>query len=103
MMDFSDALIHLKSGARLTRDGWNSPKAWIFLVPGSTITVQEGRPLGHAAPDLVGQTVEYLPHIDMRTASGQIVPWLASQSDVLATDWRIVLDSARRPAASRPA
>ena len=26
-------------------------------------------------------------HIDMRTADGQIVPWLASQTDLLAEDW----------------
>lgn len=28
--------------------------------------------------------------IDMRTADGQIVPWLASQTDLLANDWEQV-------------
>ncbi|MFG1976929.1 DUF2829 domain-containing protein [Nonomuraea fuscirosea] len=91
-MDFSTALIHIKAGDRVTRAGWNGAGMWVFLVPGSTITVAAGRPLGQAAPELVGQAVEYRPHIDMRTADGQIVPWAPTQSDVLADDWRLVLD-----------
>ncbi len=63
---------------------------WIFRVPGSTITVAADRPLGQAAPELVGQTIEYRPHDDMFTADGQIVPWVASQSDMDAGDWEIV-------------
>jgi hypothetical protein len=31
-----------------------------------------------------------LPYIYMSTVTGQLVPWLASQSDMLAKDWRIV-------------
>lgn len=95
-MDFSAALTHLKAGARLTRDGWNGAGMWVFLVPGSTITVAADRPLGQAAPELVGQTVTYRPHIDMKTADGQIVPWLAAQSDLLADDWLIVTEGTAR-------
>jgi hypothetical protein len=94
-MNFGDALTHLKNGQRVTRAGWNGRGMWLVLVPGSTFTVQEGRPLGQAAPELVGRTVEYRPHIDMKTVDGQIVPWIASQSDMLADDWMTVsnLDS----------
>jgi hypothetical protein len=31
-----------------------------------------------------------LPYIYMSTVTGQLVPWLASQTDMLAKDWRIV-------------
>lgn len=86
-MDFGEALTALKAGGRVTRAGWNGVGMWLVLVPGSAITVEIGRPLGNAAPELVGQQVQYLPHIDMRTTQGQIVPWLASQTDVLAEDW----------------
>lgn len=89
-MNFGDALIALKAGHRVTRTGWNGTGMWLILVPGSTITVETGRPLGNAAPDLVGQQVQYLPHIDMKTAQGQIVPWLASQTDLLCEDWKVV-------------
>ena len=32
-----------------------------------------------------------MPYIYMRTAQGDFVPWPASQTDVLASDWTIVL------------
>lgn len=35
-----------------------------------------------------GKEINYHAHIDMRTADGQIVPWLASQTDILADDWQ---------------
>ena len=37
-----------------------------------------------------GTTIEYRPHIDMKTADGTVVPWVASQSDILADDWYFV-------------
>lgn len=89
-MDFSRALELVKNGARVTRDGWNGRDMWLVLVPASDIIVSAGRPLGEAAPELIGKKVRYQAHIDMRTAQGTIVPWLASQSDLLAEDWREV-------------
>jgi hypothetical protein len=62
---------------------------WLVLVPGSTITVAADRPLGAAAPELVGQAVEYRAHIDMKTVNDEIVPWVASQTDILAEDWTV--------------
>ena len=34
--------------------------------------------------------VKLLPWVGMKTADGGFVPWLASQTDVLAEDWQIV-------------
>ncbi len=31
-----------------------------------------------------------LPYIYMKTATGELVPWLATHSDLLADDWEIV-------------
>lgn len=86
-MDFGQALGALKSGGRVSREGWNGKGMWLVLVPGSTITVAADRPLGVAAPELAGRTVEYRAHIDMRTVNDEIVPWVASQTDLLAEDW----------------
>ena len=33
---------------------------------------------------------EHLPFILMKTADNKLVPWLASQTDILAEDWQIV-------------
>lgn len=90
-MDFGDALHHLKDGSRVTRVGWNGSSMWLVLVPGSTITVSAGRPLGDAVPELVGESVEYRSHIDLKTVDDQIVPWVASQTDLLADDWAAVV------------
>lgn len=89
-MDFGQALAALKDGARVTREGWNGEGQWLILVPGSTITVAADRPLGKAVPSLVGQPVEYRPHIDIRTVGTELVPWVASQTDLLAEDWVVV-------------
>lgn len=83
-MDFSDALKIVKEGGRVARHGWNGKGMFIFLVPGSTFTVNR-EPLLSILGE--GTVVDYHGHIDMRTANGQIVPWLASQTDILADDW----------------
>lgn len=86
-MDFQQALSCLKGGRRVARQGWNGKGMFLVLVPGSEFPVTADRPFGQAAPELIGQTVKYQPHIDMFTAQGTFVPWLASQSDLLAEDW----------------
>jgi len=86
-MSFGNALLHIKSGEHVAREGWNGKGMFIFLVPGSTFKVNRPPLLG-IYPE--GTEIKYLPHIDMKTATGEIVPWLASQSDVLAEDWMIV-------------
>lgn len=88
-MTFGDALEALKSGRRVARSGWNGKGMFLMLVPGSQgLTVEEGRPLAKAGVP-VGTKFDYLPHIDMWTVQGAFVPWLASQTDMLADDWSL--------------
>ena len=86
-LTFGNALINLKLGYKLARTGWNGKSMFIFLVEGSTFQVNR-KPLLGIYP--LGTVIKYLPHIDMKTADGSVVPWLASQTDVLADDWQIV-------------
>ena len=60
---------------------------FIFLVPGSTFKVSRPPLLGVYEK---GTEINYHSHIDMKTADGMLVPWLASQTDILADDWEIV-------------
>ena len=83
-MDFSQALQLLKRGERVARSGWNGKGMFIFLVPGSTFKVNRP-PLMGIYPE--GTEVKYHAHVDMKTADGQVVPWLCSQTDLLADDW----------------
>lgn len=88
-MSFSDALAAVKQGYRLQRAGWNGKGMFVFLVAGSVFKVNR-EPLLSILGE--GTEVQYHGHIDMRTADGTIVPWLASQTDLLAEDWQIVRD-----------
>lgn len=69
MMDFGSAITALKSGKRVSREGWNGKGMW----------------LGLQSPD--ADSMMDLPYIYMRTVTGELVPWLASQTDVLSDDW----------------
>jgi len=84
-MNFSEALTSIKAGNKIQREGWNGKGMFIFLVNGSTFKVNRPPLLG-IYPE--GTEVTYHAHIDMKTADNQVVPWLASQTDLLANDWQ---------------
>ena len=86
-MSFGHAIHALKAGKRVCRSGWNGKGMFLFLVPGSTFKVNRAPLLG-IYPE--GTEINYCPHIDMKTADDKVVPWLASQTDILADDWQIV-------------
>lgn len=83
-MDFGKALEALKAGSKVARSGWNGKGMFLFLVPGSVFNVSRPPLLG-IYPE--GTEISYCPHIDMKTADDKVVPWLASQTDMLAEDW----------------
>lgn len=85
---FDTALNMLREGKKLCRQGWNGKNMYIYLAVGSKFQVSRP-PISKFVPE--GTWVEYRPHIDMRCADGSFVPWVASQSDILAYDWSIVL------------
>lgn len=86
-MNFSEALTLIKEGKKVARSGWNGKGMFVFLVPGSTFQVNRPPLLG-IYPD--GTTINYHSHIDMRTVDLKIVPWVPSQTDLLADDWEEV-------------
>ena len=86
-MDFSDALMNAKTNLRIRRAGWNGKGMFVFLVPGSKFKVNRPPLLG-IYPE--GTEIDYHAHLDMKTADGKVVPWLASQTDILADDWETI-------------
>lgn len=67
-----DIIGFLKAGNQVARDGWNGRGMYLELqVPDENSKMS-------------------LPYIYMKTACGNRVPWLASQTDILAEDWIIV-------------
>jgi hypothetical protein len=88
MNNFGWALEQLKLGNRVSRlHGWGASNVFLFLVPGSTFKVNRAPLLG-IYPE--GTEINYQPHIDMKTAKDTVVPWVATQSDLMAEDWFFV-------------
>lgn len=86
-LNFGEVIAGLKAGKRYEREGWNGKGMFIFLVNGSQFKVNR-EPLLSILGE--GTVIDYHAHIDMKTAQGYIVPWLASQVDILAEDWQEV-------------
>jgi len=76
-MDFGNALTELKAGNKVQRDGWNGKGLWLELQ----------RPDEHSKMTLPYIFMSY--PADAKTTPGARVPWFASQTDMLAEDWRI--------------
>lgn len=84
---FGSAIDALKQGQRVARSGWNGKNMFLYYVPANkyAATTQAGKLIA----DEEGK-VEYGAYIAMKTAQGNVVPWLALQTDVLAEDWMIL-------------
>ncbi len=85
--DIGWAKEQMLNGELVARAGWNGKKMFLFYVPGSNFKVNRA-PLNVIFEE--GTEINYQPHIDMKTADGTIVPWLCSQSDLLAEDYIVV-------------
>jgi hypothetical protein len=79
-MDFGSALEALKRGDKVAREGWNGKGMWLSLVTRSGELYRYNN-----------EEFEALPWIGMKTADNKFVPWLASQTDILAEDWEVVV------------
>lgn len=77
-MDFGAALQELKRGNKVARSGWNGKGLWVELqIPDANSKM--------TLPYL------YLNYpVDAQNMPGIRVPWLASQTDILAEDWCLV-------------
>ena len=83
-LTFGQAIEALRKGECVARAGWNGKGMWLGLVQGYEYNPDEGRATVYALG------CQKLPWIGMKTADGCFVPWLASQTDMLAEDWAVV-------------
>lgn len=82
-LSFSKALEFLKEGKRVRRSGWNGKGMWLRYVKAVSQWQME-----EEFCDL-HNGIELLDFIGMKTADEKFVPWLASQTDLIANDWEI--------------
>ncbi len=71
-MNFGGALEELEDGNKVARAGWNGPNQCLELQ----------------VPDEHSKMT--LPYIYIVTVQGDLVPWVSSQTDLLAKDWQVV-------------
>jgi hypothetical protein len=94
-MDFGHAIRCMEAGNRVQREGWNGKGMWIAISglegPRSVIATNFWSKHASDYAHEIGGAALVLPCIIMKTATGEILMgWLASQSDMLAKDWRLV-------------
>lgn len=74
-MDIGGAVYLMKTGSKVTRPGWSGKNMWLALQ----------KPDEHSKMTL--------PYVYMKTAQSDLVPWLCSQTDLLAEDWEVYHDN----------
>lgn len=87
LLNFGQAIEALKLGSKIAREGWNGKGMFLYYVPENlypaiTQIAKETFPDGN---------VPYCAYIAMKTSQNNVVPWLASQTDILSEDWVILL------------
>lgn len=85
-LNFSTALDLLKEGKKICREGWNGKGMWLVLNNGRQNGIgHKLRQDGHLT-----EILEVHSFIVIKTAENKLVPWVASQTDILADDWELV-------------
>lgn len=86
-LTFGLAVEALKQGRRVSRRGWNGSGMFIYYVPPGAYPARTEAAKDHFGSDAL---VPYRDYIAMKTVNEEVVPWVASQTDILATDWEVV-------------
>jgi len=91
-LSFGAAIEMLKLGKKVARNGWNGKGMFLVYVPKTDMV---NTPFGFKEGSIYDKAnvgkCDIDAHIDMYTAQGTFQPgWLASQADMLATDWTIL-------------
>lgn len=87
-MNFGDAIQALKAGEKVARAGWNGKGMWLSYVPRGQYWLEDDYGLDANGNPIC--SLDLLAWIGIKTADDKFVPWLASQTDMLAEDWQIL-------------
>lgn len=89
--NFGYALELLKLGCKVSRAGWNGKDMWLVIAYQTKVSnlgteQMDEEILFNKKYTNITQTLSNF--IVMKTADNKLVPWLASQTDILAEDWK---------------
>jgi hypothetical protein len=92
-MNFSQALDSCKLGSKIARSGWNGKNMYVVYQKGYPDGVNINKNTAEATGIPEGTLCKFTPYLMMKTADTEptFCPWLASQTDILANDWMILL------------
>lgn len=90
LRDIGWAVWHLRLGKKVCRDGWNGKGMYVVLQKGYPDGIPINKNTAEATGLPEGTVCKFLPYVMMRAVDGSFVPWLASQTDLLAQDYAVV-------------
>lgn len=83
-MNFGEAIIAVKNGNKIQRNGWNGKNQYVELATCISYKNKKGE-IVNCNHDAIGNKA-----LAFVGTSGVQIGWLASQADMLANDWEIV-------------
>lgn len=83
-MNFGEAIIAVKNGNKIQRNGWNGKNQYVGLATCISYKNTKGE-IVNCNHDAIGNKA-----LAFVGTSGVQIGWLASQADMLANDWEIV-------------
>lgn len=107
-LTFGQAIEAAKEGKLISREGWNGKGMFVFMRPADAIptsAIPNIKSLPQAVKDWIDKNVDdkenqgesgltrvtFTAYLCMKAADNTIVNgWLASQTDMLATDWCVL-------------
>lgn len=86
MANIGEAIEGVKNGKKFARSGWNGKNVFIYYVRENKYPVERNSN-SPVKGEFENDMVPYQAYVAMKTADGTVVPWLCSQTDLLAEDW----------------
>ena len=88
-LNFGQAIEAMKDGKKVCRQGWNGKGMFLYYVPANKYPASRNtlKTLDGLFED---NMIPYGAYIAMKTAQDNVIPWLASQTDMLSEDWMVV-------------
>jgi len=88
-MDFSDALKYVRRGKKITRTTWNGKDQYVVFQKGYPEGIPINGNTAEATGIPIGTVCTFRPYLMFKTTNNEFVPWIATQSDLLESDWTI--------------
>ena len=90
-LDFSQALVYLKAGLKLTREGWNGKGMFVVMQKGYPEGIHCNRQTAEAWGLKEGELFRCNPYFQIKNVDGSHSMWVPSTGDLLASDWKRII------------